>query len=153
SVVIFQFALRLLAGPTGNGRAPLALAAALMATLGSTWQGAATLIGSPAFAALLVLLVLAALPTPKELRGWLAHGFALGLLALESLPCALASALTLALMCLVELRLPTLLQAGAALFTLGLTWGIGVLPSLIASGASAFVALGASLQASDTYHF
>lgn len=153
SVVIYHFALRLLAGQAGRGTAPLALAAALMATLGSAWQGAATLIGSPAFAALLVLLVIGWLPAPRELRGWLGHGFALGLLTLESLPCAAAAALTLAIVCLSELRLPTLLQAGAALFTWGLTWALGALPSFVASGASAFVALGSSLNAADTYHF
>lgn len=147
SGLVFRSADRLFAARTEGGRPVLALGAALMTGLGAAWQVAATSVGGPALAGALVLAWVSGPPRVSDGRAWLGHGFALGLLTLESVPMGFATAGCLLLLCLVGLRLPSLQQLGYALGALLFTVGVGLLPSWLQSGSSALTTLGLNLAA------
>lgn len=121
-------------------RTMLALSGALAAVLGSSWQSSAVTVGGQALAAVLALgftlWLLHAEAEPSARRRWLGHGVWLGLLLLEAREVGVASALVLAMHTAFTLRLPRLADLGYGLIALATVWAIGVLPSLLESGAS-----------------
>lgn len=140
----FLLAHRLLSQPAASpARTVLALSGALAAVLGSSWQSSAVTVGGVALAAVLALgftlWLVHAESEPSERRRWLGHGVWLGLMLLEAREVGVAGALVLALHTTFTLRLPRLVDLAHGLVTLAAVWCIGVLPSLLESGASGLV--------------
>ncbi len=138
--VTFWAAYRLLAGAAA--RSLLALCAALVAALATSWQSSALSVGGPAVGAVVALgfaVNLSRRGWEQQTRSWVGYGAVLGLLLLESRFVGICSLVALGahLACRFELPAPRDLLAGAA--TLAAVWVLGLLPSLLESGATGLI--------------
>jgi hypothetical protein len=122
-----------------------ALGGVLAATVGATWQSAGTAVGGPAFGTLLLLSWWLWCTQRSASRAWPGHGVFLGLLLLETPAAALVGALGVGLAAALQLRLPSPRELAHALAAVLVVVSVGLLPSLLQSGASGYGALGLEL--------
>ncbi len=150
-LVTYWVAYRLLAGVAG--RSLLALCGSLVAVLATSWQSSALCVGGPALAAALALGFTASLPrrpTEHATRTWIAYGASLGLLLLESRVVGICAVAVLAGHLVCRFELPAVRDLLAAATALLLVWVLGMLPSLLDTGAKGLIfGLDISLPASD----
>lgn len=135
--VTFHLAYALLR--PGSGRPLLALCGVLVSVLAGSWQSSAVTVGGAALGSALALWWTRRVALDDLIgntRLWVAHGSVVALLLLESRMLGCVALLPLVLRCGLRVELPTFRDLSVFGASIGTVWALGLLPSLLDTGAT-----------------